>query len=215
MINYKVPLRLLILLLTIVACKKQEQPASETSPALDEKKDRIVEMAAGQSKLEIKTSTGKSFLVETLADGSSVMNITISTLGYGENDQTWELEGTDPLTSSFVADLDSNGFDELYLITTSAGSGSYGTIYGYASNNDRSVTPIYIPGVSENDLNPGGSFAGYMGHDSIFMDGAVLKRVFPKYEEGDANCCPSGGKITIIYKLKAGEASWQLQATKQ
>ena len=205
---------LMILLTTAFACKQQEPPASDADPVNEEKKVQTEETAKGPSRTEIKTNTGKAFWVETQAEGSGLMDITISAKGYGENDETWHLEGTDPLTNSFIADLDSNGFDELYLITTSAGSGSYATIYGYASNKDKSVTPIYIPEISENDLKKGGLFEGYMGHDSIFIVGAALKRAFPKYEEGDANCCPTGGKTILTYKLKAGEASWQLQATR-
>lgn len=215
MIQFKRSLVLLILIITIASCKKQEQPASDVGRVNDEKEDRMEETVPDQSKLEIKTRTGKSFLVGTRAEGSSVMDITVSTLGYGDNDQTWELEGTDPLTDSFVADLDSNGFDELYLITTSAGSGSYATIYGYASNNDKSVTTIYVPEISENDRSTGGSFAGYMGHDSIFMDHSRLFRKYPVYLEGDENCCPTGGFQQLEYELVPGEASWILRTKKK
>jgi hypothetical protein len=40
-------------------------------------------------------------------------------------------------------------------------------------------------------------------------------RKFPIYLDGDPNCCPTGGHSTIIYDLKAGEASWKLVASKQ
>jgi hypothetical protein len=200
--------------MSIATCKKQEKSASETDPVVDEKKDQMEETAAGPSEMEIRTITGKSFWVETEAQGASVMDITISTRGFGESDQTWELKGKNPLTDSFVADLDSNGFEELYLVTTSAGSGSYGTIYGYASNRDKSVTPIYIPEISENDLGAGGSFEGYMGHDSIFLDESRLFRKFPVYLEGDENCCPSGGFQKLEYELSPGEASWILSVKK-
>ena len=36
-----------------------------------------------------------------------------------------------PISDVFVADLDGNGFDEIYIIITSAGSGSYGTVMGF------------------------------------------------------------------------------------
>jgi len=107
-----------------------------------------------------------------------------------------------------VADINSDGFDELYLITQSTGSGTYGTIYGFTSNNDKSITPIYIPKISEKDLK--GNFKGYMGHDSIYISNNKLFRKYPVYKEEDANCCASGGDKSIQYILKKGESSWIL-----
>jgi heat shock protein HslJ len=86
----------------------------------------------------------------------------------------------DPISDVFTADLDGNGFDEIYIITTAAGSGSYGTILGFASNKDKSLSMIHFPDVREGDE----TFEGYMGHDTFTIEGRKLVRIFPIYNEG-------------------------------
>ena len=72
---------------------------------------------------------------------------------------TSEIEGT--VSGAEIDDLDANGFPEIYIYVTSAGSGSYGRLVGYAVNRGKSVTPIYLPPVSD---SPALS-QGYRGHD--------------------------------------------------
>ena len=201
----------LVLLLSIMACKKKEQPASESKPTESEQIEPDSESPVSEMTTELKTRSGKSFVIETRAESGSLMHIAISPKGFDNSDETWTLDGADPLSGSFLADLDGNDFEELYLITTSAGSGSYATLYGYASNRDLSATPIYVPEISEEDLKEGGRFEGYMGHDSIFLEQGRLYRKFPVYLEGDENCCPTGGHRQIEYELVAGEATWVLK----
>ena len=203
---------LCLVFLSFGSCKKSEQTTQkEDAIPAEETNQEVEQVAVSGSKSSHQTKSGKTFEVQTEPQGSSVMNISISSNGFSANNGNWSIEGADPLSDTFIADLDKNGFEELYLITTSAGSGSYGTIYGYASNNDKSATQIYIPEISESDMAPGGKFAGYMGHDSIFLDQGVLYRKFPIYNEGDENCCPSGGDRQLQYLLQPGEASWILK----
>jgi heat shock protein HslJ len=61
-----------------------------------------------------------------------------------------------------------HGFDEIYIVTTAAGSGSYGTMLGFASNKDKSLSMIHFPDVREGDE----TFEGYMGHDTSRSRGA-------------------------------------------
>ena len=73
---------------------------------------------------EYKTKTGKTIIIsETHPVGQSLSTIEISTTGF-EHDYREVYEDRDPISDVFVADLDGNGFDEIYIITTSAGSGS-------------------------------------------------------------------------------------------
>jgi hypothetical protein len=110
------------------------------------------------------------------------------------------VDGT--VTGQHLADLDHNGFPELYITTQSAGSGSYGNIIGYAVNNGKSITPIYLPELR---------FDGYMGHDRFVIEKSAIKRTFPVYLKGDSNARPTGGMHTVVYKLVAGEAGWILR----
>ncbi len=163
---------------------------------------------------EILTSTGKSFIVEERKQSASLSILTITIKGFKNTQEVFEIKDTDPLSRIFTLDLNKDDFEELYLITKSTGSGSYERIMGFATNNDLSVTPIYIPKMTEKDLESEGDFMGYMGHDSIYVANKQIYRKFPVYLEGDANCCPTGGNTTLTYQLRAGEAGWVLDAVK-
>ena len=163
---------------------------------------------------EIFTATGKSFKVEETKQSASLSRLTITAQGFTNTQEVFEIKDTDPLSQIFTLDLNKDGFEELYLITKSTGSGSYEQVMGFASNNDLSVTPVYVPEMTEKDLEAKGDFEGYMGHDSIYVADKQLYRKFPVYLEGDANCCPTGGNTTLSYQLRAGEAGWILETIK-
>ena len=110
------------------------------------------------------------------------------------------IEDRDPISDVFVADLDGNGFDEIYIITKSAGSGSYGTVLGFASNKDKSLSMINFPEIRKGDEN----FEGYMGHDTFKIEDQKLVRIFPIYNKGDTNENPTGGRRKLVYGLFPG-----------
>ena len=159
---------------------------------------------------EFKTKTGKTIMIsETHPVGQSLSTIKISTKDFGYN-YSGIYKDKDPITDIFLSDLDGNGFDEIYIIITSAGSGSYGTVLGFASNKDKSLSMINFPEVQEGDIH----FKGYMGHDTFKIEERKLVRIFPIYNKGDTNQNPTGGKRKLIYGLYPGEAMWQLKIEK-
>ena len=124
---------------------------------------------------EYKTKTGKTIIIsETHPAGRSLSTIEVRTEGF-EHNFGEIFEDRDPISDVFVTDLDGNGFDEIYIITTSAGSGSYGTVLGFASNKDKSLSMIHFPEVRKGDEY----FDGYMGHDSFKIEGEKLVSIFP------------------------------------
>ncbi len=106
-----------------------------------------------------------------------------------------------------VADLNADGYPEVYVYVTSAGSGSYGSLIAYASNRNRSLSEINLPSLEDDPVLS----EGYMGHDSFAVGEAVLLRRFPVYREGDTNAEPSGGTRQIEYKLEQGDSGWVLR----
>jgi hypothetical protein len=159
---------------------------------------------------EYGTKTGKTIIIsETHPTGQSLSTIEITTKGFEHNFQA-VYEDKDPISDVFVTDLDANGYDEIYIITTSAGSGSYGTILGFASNKDKSLSMINFPEIQTGDEN----FKGYMGHDSFKLEDQKLVRIFPIYNKGDTNENPTGGRRKLVYGLVPGEAMWQLKVEK-
>jgi len=163
-----------------------------------------------EAQKEYKTRTGKRIIIsETHPVGQSLSTIRISTKGF-EHIYAETFEDRDPISDVFLADLDGNGFDEIYIITTSAGSGSYGTVLGFASNKDKSLSIINFPEIREGDEN----FEGYMGHDTFKIKDQKLVRTFPIYKQVDTNQNFTGGTRKLVYGLYPGEAMWQLRVEK-
>jgi len=157
-----------------------------------------------------QTKTGKTIIIsETHPTGQSLSTIEISTEGFKHN-YAEIYEDRDPISDVFLADLDANGFDEIYIITTSAGSGSYGTVLGFASNKDKSLSMINFPEIRKGNED----LEGYMGHDTFKIEDRKLIRIFPIYNRGDTNSNPTGGKRMLVYGLYPGEAMWQLKVDK-
>ena len=208
------PLALLILLSNCVI-KPSDKPIVEEPKAKEpiqiietnEKTPNRVTVVSN----EYKTKTGKTFIVTEEKISASISNVSIGTDGFTFVNETLHLEESDPIAKVSITDLNKDGFDEIFIITKSAGSGSYASIYGFSSNKDKSVSDIIVPEISQSDMGEGAIFNGYQGHDSIYVSKNKLFRKFPIYKEGDENCCPTGGNRTIQYVLKRGKAFWRLE----
>ena len=109
---------------------------------------------------------------------------------------------TDPLIDVFLNDLDNNGIEELYLITKSAGSGSYGGIHAFITDENKKLLQSSIPEFSTDETKKGAMFDGYMGHDTFYIKNSLLVREFPLYKEKDSNANPTGGTKKIFYTLE-------------
>ena len=146
-----------------------------------------------------------SFELQATAD-SSENELRLNTVGLS-NDQgelNAELDGV--AYRAEVADLDGNGWPEVYVYVASAGSGSYGSLVAFAVNNGKSVSPVYLTPLEQSPE----ATEGYMGHDEFAVVENRLVRRFPIYRAGDTNAEPGGGTRQIQYRLNAGEAGWVL-----
>ena len=149
---------------------------------------------------------GLSFHVQATNEGS-LNQLSITTSGLSGNNEVMKEEIDGSVTNAEVADINGDGFPEVYVYVTSTGSGSYGSLVAYASNRNKSITPIYLPELSDDKKLS----QGYMGHDEFTIMENSLVRRFPVYLKDDPNCCPKGGRRQIEYKLVAGEAGWILR----
>ncbi|MFD2937276.1 hypothetical protein [Spirosoma flavum] len=104
-----------------------------------------------------------------------------------------------------VADLDNNRFPELYVYSTSDGTGSFGRVYGWQFLPERKADIT-----SANWRIPATN--GYMGHDSLWVERDILCRKFPIYNSGDSNADPSGGYQMMRYKLQPVGSGFSLIA---
>jgi len=156
------------------------------------------------------THSGKTINVEdTHPVGMSLSTAIITPVGF-EGDKPIILTDIDPLKNVLISDLDKDGFDEIYLITQSAGSGSYGHVYGYASQGDKSLMEINTENANSFDRKPD-LFSGYRGHETYMVKEGSLVITFPVYNDKDSNAEPTGGTKEIHYSLVNGDKGSQLK----
>lgn len=104
-----------------------------------------------------------------------------------------------------VADLDNNRFPEVYVYSTSDGSGSFGRVYAWQFLPERKADIMAASWSLPAD-------SGYMGHDSLWVERDVLCRKYPVYQSGDGNSEPTGGAHLIRYQLKPSGTKFALVA---
>ncbi|ESU28780.1 hypothetical protein FLJC2902T_13770 [Flavobacterium limnosediminis JC2902] len=140
----------------------------------------------------------------------SLQQLTIQPYGLKTDNKKIRMVVDGTVTNAEISDLDSDGFPEILIYTTSAGSGSYGNVIGYSVNNGKSLSQIYFPTISDNPK----ANKGYMGHDEFSIAEKKLIQRFKTYNEEDPNSNPTGNIRTIHYKLEKGEASKKFVADK-
>jgi hypothetical protein len=149
---------------------------------------------------------GVTFQVESPND-SSINQVLVRASTSEESLGQMQTEADGTITGVETEDLNDDGFPEIYVYVTSAGSGSYGSLIAFASSGNKSLSPIFLPSLEDQpELS-----RGYMGHDQFAIGEGTFMRRFPVYMEGDTNAAPTGDTRQIQYKLEPGEASWILR----
>ncbi len=152
---------------------------------------------------------GITFHVQATNDGSE-NTLLITPSGLTEENDVIKQKINGMVTSAEIADLNKDGSPEIYIYVTSAGSGAYGTLVAYSANKKASLSEVYLPPLEQNKE----AAKGYMGHDAFSIVKHTFTQHFPIYKKNDPNCCPTGGKRQLEYKLVPGEATWQLRLVK-
>jgi len=163
--------------------------------------------AALSSESGCRLATGDlAFQLQATA-GSSINQLTVQATGLVNSTEPFIQEIDGMAYGAELADLDANGWPEIYIYISSAGSGSYGSLVAYGVNNGLSMSPIYLPPLIDNAQ----ASAGYQGHDEFGVVENRLVQRFPVYLPGDTNSQPTGGMHQVQYQLVAGEAGWVLK----
>ena len=132
--------------------------------------------------------------------------VSIRTFGQDEGNEVFEHEISGEVAGAEAADLNQDGYPEVLVFVRGSGSGSYGDVIGYSSNNGKSMTKIDFPPTAENPrINQ-----GYMGHDSFSTAEDTLVQTFPVYRPGDSNANPTGPTRQVQYVLVDGSPTRRL-----
>lgn len=158
------------------------------------------------------TKTGNTITVkETNPAGESLSTLEISITGFASSSPI--ILEKNKLTDAFLVDINNDGYDELVIVTTAAGSGSYGDISVLTTKNKFEL--VTIPQIKEEDTKKGGLFEGYQGHDSFIANNNKLIREFPIYLTTDTNDNPTGGKRTLVYTLTEKNSIFSMTIQKE
>jgi len=159
----------------------------------------------------IKFNFKQSFEIREIKKGTSISDILISGIGFQNNSSKIKFENSDPIEQFYISDLNNDGFEELYIITRSVGSGSYANIIGVASVNGKSYKNIYVPDFDDLLIVNKDFMEGYKGHDSIFLRENKLFREFTVCLKNDISSDSIDIKRSINYKLLKIDESYTLQ----
>ena len=202
--HLKKTINILLIALTIVACKNEKNKPNTEKNNIEQTSNKENTIQKEQKIIFQKTLTLQniSFDIKTTGEGS-IRQLSVQPKGLEIDNQNMTLKIDGQVVNAEIEDLNSDGSPEILIYTRSLGSGSYGNVIGYSVNNGKSISQIYFPELSDNkEAN-----IGYMGHDEFAIIETSLARRFPIYKNGDTNNNPTGGMRQIQYKLKDGEAS--------
>ena len=200
----KIDILAILIICTILSCKNSTEKVNtgkntdeNTSTSTDSSKQ--IDRKGFHKSLPWKNF---NFDISTTGEGS-IQQLEIQSYGLKNDNKkiTEEIEGI--VTNAEIEDLNSDGFPEILIYITSAGSGSYGNVIGYSVNNGKSLSEIYFPPVSGNSK----ANKGYMGHDKFNIVEKNLTQTFKTYNVADKNSNPTGNIRQIQYKLTDGESS--------
>lgn len=98
-----------------------------------------------QKETKYTTQSGQKFLVSESSDNHSLVQVTIKAKGFSRNnDYTQSLGEIDPIEDIWHTDLNTDGYSEWFIITRSVGSGAYGELFGYVSDEDTRICLFII-----------------------------------------------------------------------
>ncbi|MCB9264038.1 MAG: hypothetical protein H6558_03335 [Lewinellaceae bacterium] len=129
--------------------------------------------------------------------------LVVSPSGLEIRNDTFRMEVSGLVHDARLADLDKDGFPEVYAFARSTGADSTAFVYAFSSYRNRSYGAV---GVRELSSRPEMA-RGFKGHSTFYFEDGRLKRSFPVYEQGE----PTGKKRVVTYALRQGEASFILE----
>lgn len=190
-----------IIVLTMYNCENRKKPSQVAS-----KEVKTAESAGdyATNRLIHKRLSMQNYVFELSTTGEgSIQQLEIQPYGLTIDTAKISMEIMGNVTDAEIEDLNSDGFPEILIYSTSAGSGSYGDVIGYSVNKGKSMSRITFPNITDNPE----ACKGYRGHDQFRIVENTLVQRFQLYNPSDVNARSTGNMRQIQYKLKDGESS--------
>ena len=165
-------------------------------------KDSIKEDPDKFPRREYFLKNGKSFIFIQSPENDYLVDLYIVGKGFPESIDTILFDEIEIIDSVIIADINNDGFEEIYVFTRGAAPGIYDHVFGITSDEDRSYKEINFYDVKPEDLKEGGILDGWLGQDVYTFENNLIKRTFPVYSPGDYYNNPSRGSRTLYYNLE-------------
>ncbi len=111
------------------------------------------------------------------------------------------------LQKAEIDDLNNDGFPDLVLYIYGGVNGVFGTVYAFASEENKSIAPFALPDV----MLDGKLKDGYKGHDEFTLLEGKLMQQFPIFKPEDAKDKATGGKRVVIYTVLPSNGGFQFK----
>lgn len=163
-------------------------------------------VAAAATKPFTKTLElhGIKFTVES-PNSATGNTVKVTPSGLETNDvQTKAVVGE--VLGAEIADLNIDQSPEVYIYTREAGGNKKAGLIAFSANKKKSLSEVSFP----TDDPKSKDLVGFNGGDEFAVVESTLVRRFPVYDGTSSDAKKTGKMRQIQYKLKAGEASWQL-----
>lgn len=200
-------LLLLFVLLFALACsqkkkplaeenQKQYQPPANQNEKLENSDEDNLKPFSVKKVFNLKPNL-KIKITENHPDGFwGICDLEINITSDSDS-RKFNIADSDPMDTSYVADLNKDNNDELYILLRSSGSGGFSSLLGYTIDSVGKIQQIDFGEIAKY-FN---SDEQYGGKDNFYFSGNLLVHEYPLYNDGDANCCPSGGSRMNYFEL--------------
>ena len=106
-----------------------------------------------------------------------------------------------------IDDLNNDNYPDLVVYIFSGSNAEFGTVYVFASEENKSISPFGLPDA----MLDGKLKIGYKGYDQFTLIQGRLLREYPIYKDGDAKGKPTGGKRIVQYSVVPGGGGYQFK----
>jgi hypothetical protein len=151
-------------------------------------------------KTDSTLKMGKAGYKVSCSNKSAEQNqLTIKPVGFENTAREISFNIKGRVTKTEIDDLNNDGFPDLLVYIFSGANAEYGTVYAFASEENKSFSPFGLPDV----MLDGKLKDGYKGHDEFMLLEGKLIQQFPIYKSGDEKDKPTGGKRIVQYGVIA------------
>jgi hypothetical protein len=152
--------------------------------------------------VEYFLKNGKSFVILQSPESEYLVDVHVFGKGFPNSKDSIFFDEIEIIDTVLIADINNDGFEELYIFTRGFFPGAYDHVFGVTSDEDKSYREINFYDLKPADVTDGAVFNGYQGQDVYTLENNSIKRTFPVYDAGDFYNHPSRGYRSLYYTLE-------------